>query len=99
MAALVLKDGAQAKGPVKVVSVFEGLKRTPVPEAQAGEIVAIAGIEDVYVGDTITSAEIGQAAEALPRIIVEQPTIKMRVGVNTSPLAGKSKKSKFLTSR
>ena len=70
----------------------------PVTEAVAGGIVAIAGIEDVFVGDTITSAEVGQAG-GTPAHFVEQPTIKMRVGVNTSPLAGKSKKSKFLTSR
>jgi GTP-binding protein len=99
MQAIILKDGAQSKGPVKVLSVYEGLKRTPVLEAQAGEIVAIAGIEDVFVGDTIINADPTQPAEALPRIVVEQPTIKIRVGVNTSPFAGKSKASKFLTSR
>ncbi len=56
-------------------------------------------MEDVYVGDTITDVEPGWETRALPRIRVEQPTIKMRLGVNTSPFAGKSKASKFLTSR
>ncbi len=96
----VLKDGAIVKGTVKVLSTFEGLKRTPAQEASAGELVAIAGIEEVYVGDTIVStAEEGWETRALPRILVEQPTLKMKLGVNTSPFAGRSKASKFLTSR
>jgi GTP-binding protein len=96
---VVLKDGSQVKGAIKVLSTFEGLKRTPVQEASAGELIAIAGIEDVYVGDTITDVSPGFEARALPRIHVEQPTIKMKIGVNTSPFAGKCKASKFLTSR
>ena len=95
----ILKDGAQIKGTIKVLSTFEGLKRTPTQEAGAGELVAIAGIEDVYVGDTITDQSPGWETRALPRIHVEQPTIKMKIGVNTSPFAGKCKQSKFLTSR
>jgi GTP-binding protein len=96
---MILKDGLSLKGTIKVLSIFEGLKRTPVPEAAAGEIVAIAGIEDVYVGDTIVDLTPGWEDRALPRIHVEKPTIKMRIGVNTSPFAGKCKLSKFLTSR
>jgi GTP-binding protein len=95
----VLKEGRNVKSAVKVLSVFEGLKRATGPEATAGEIVAIAGIDDVDVGDTIVDQELGWESRALPRIDVEQPTIKMRVGVNTSPFAGKSKQTKFLTSR
>ncbi len=95
----VLKDGRTLKGTVKVLSTVEGLKRTPTQEALAGEIVAIAGIEDVDVGDTIVDQAIGWEGRALARILVEQPTIKMRVGVNTSPFAGKAKSTKFLTSR
>jgi GTP-binding protein len=95
----LIKDGRTVKSAVKVLSVFEGLKRTPTPEAAAGEIVAVAGIEDVDVGDTIVDQEPGWESRALPRIHVEQPTIKMRVGVNTSPFAGKSKQTKYLTSR
>jgi GTP-binding protein len=95
----VLKDGTSIKGNVKVLSIFEGLRRRSVPEAAAGEIIAIAGIEDVFVGDTIVDVSPGWEERALPRIHVEQPTIKMRIGVNTSPFAGKCKASKFLTSR
>ena len=95
----VLKDGTRSKATIKVLNTFEGLKRTVTQDAFAGEIVAIAGIEDIDVGDTITELSEGWESRALPRIVVEQPTIKMRIGVNTSPLAGKSKLSKYLTSR
>jgi GTP-binding protein len=95
----VVKDGRTLKSTVKVLSTFEGLKRTPAPEAGSGEIVAIAGIEDVDVGDSIVDLAPGWEGRALARILVEQPTIKMRLGVNTSPFAGKSKQTKFLTSR
>jgi GTP-binding protein len=95
----VVKDGRTVKSTVKVLTTFEGLKRTPTQEAQAGEIIALAGIEDVDVGDTIVDTNPGWETRALKRILVEQPTIKMRIGVNTSPLAGKSKQTKFLTSR
>src|SRR5580698_7374283 len=95
----ILKDGEVVKGSIKVLSTFEGLKRVATQEAAAGEIVAIAGIEQIYVGDTITDLTPGFETRALPRIFVEQPTIKMKIGVNTSPFAGKCKTSKFLTSR
>ncbi len=95
----VLKDGPKNRATIKVLTTFEGLKRTTTQEAQAGEIVAIAGIDDIDVGDTIVDLSDGWESRALPRIIVEQPTIRMRIGVNTSPLAGKSKLSKYLTSR
>jgi GTP-binding protein len=95
----ILKEGVASKAAVKVLSTFEGLKRTPATEASAGEIVAIAGFEDVDVGDTLVDLSLGWEGRALDRIHVEQPTIKMRVGVNTSPLAGKSKQTKYLTSR
>jgi GTP-binding protein len=95
----ILKDGRRVKSAVKVLSTFEGLKRTVAPEAPAGEIVAIAGIEEVDVGDTIVDQDPGWESRVLPRILVEQPTIKMRVGVNTSPLAGRCKATKYLTSR
>ena len=95
----VLKDGQRVKAAIKVLSTFEGLKRTTTSEAQAGEIVALAGIEEIDVGDTVVDLSEGWEGRALPRIVVEQPTIKMRIGVNTSPFAGKSKASKYLTSR
>ncbi len=98
-AVAVLKDGHSLKASIKVLSSFEGLKRVAVPEAIAGDIIAIAGIEEVYVGDTIVELSPGWESRALPRIHVEQPTLKMRVGVNTSPFAGRTKLSKYLTSR
>ncbi|MBL8611858.1 MAG: translational GTPase TypA [Myxococcales bacterium] len=95
----VLGEAAAIKGAVKVLSTFEGLDRVPAQEASAGELVAIAGLDEVFVGDTLTDLSPGWEERRLPRIIVEQPTLKMRIGVNTSPFAGKSKASKFLTSR
>ncbi|MEZ4440511.1 MAG: translational GTPase TypA [Polyangiaceae bacterium] len=73
---------------------FEALKRVEIPQATAGDIVAIAGFDAVEIGDTIASRE---QPEALPRISVEEPTIKIRWVVNTSPLAGVS--GKWVTSR
>jgi GTP-binding protein len=95
----VIKEERTVKSAVKVLSTFEGLKRSPATDAAAGEIVAIAGIEDVDVGDTIVDQEPGWESRALPRILVEQPTIKMRMGVNTSPFAGRCDSTKYLTSR
>ena len=95
----IVKDGRVTKGAIKLLSVFEGLKRTPTDSAEAGELIAIAGIDDIDVGDTIVDQEPGWEGRGLPRIVVEQPTIKMKIGVNTSPFAGKCKQSKFLTSR
>jgi GTP-binding protein len=92
---VVGQDGARVS-TIKALYTFEGLKRTAVDEAKAGENVALAGIEEIDIGDTIADP---QTPEALPRIHVEQPTIKMRIGVNTSPFAGTCKASKFLTSR
>ncbi len=95
----IIKDGRTVKATVKVLSTFEGLRRTIAPSASAGEIIALAGTDDVDVGDTIVDQNPGWEGRVLGRIHVEQPTIKMRVGVNTSPFAGKSKASRYLTSR
>jgi GTP-binding protein len=95
----LVKDGTTIKSAVKVLSTFEGLDRKVAQVAVAGEIIAVAGIEEVDVGDTIVDQDPGWESRALPRIHVEQPTIKMRIGVNTSPFAGKSKTTKYLTSR
>ena len=93
---IVVGETGVTKSSVKMLYTFEGLRRTACQEAQAGEIVAIAGMDGVTIGDTICDIE---KPDALPRIVVEEPTIKMRIGVNTSPFAGKTKSSKFLTSR
>ncbi|HMI89451.1 MAG TPA: translational GTPase TypA [Polyangiaceae bacterium] len=94
----VVVMGASTTTPawIKVLFTFEGLRRTTCESASAGENIAIAGIEEIDIGDTIATAE---NAVALPRIHVEEPTIKIKIGVNTSPFAGQSKASKYLTSR
>ena len=68
------------------VQVFEGLKLTEVDETSAGEISVISGTESFEIGDTVTSNEAGKA---LPRIIVEKPTLAMIFSVNTSPFSGR----------
>ena len=74
--------------------LFDGLNRVDVDEAEAGDIVAIAGIPDVSIGETITDPE---HPVALPTIAIDEPTIKMTFGVNTSPFRGKE--GTFTTSR
>jgi GTP-binding protein len=95
----VLREAGPLKASIKVLSTYDGLRRVTTNEVTAGDVVAIAGIEEVFVGDTIVDQNPGWEGRALPRIVVEQPTIKMKLGVNTSPFAGKCKQSKFLTSR
>ncbi|MCZ7681700.1 MAG: translational GTPase TypA [Sandaracinaceae bacterium] len=73
---------------------FEAMKRVEVESASAGDICCVAGIEEVQIGDTLADPE---RPVALPRISVEEPTIKVSVHVNTSPMAGKS--GKWVTSR
>ncbi|NUP11432.1 MAG: translational GTPase TypA [Polyangiaceae bacterium] len=94
--AVIKENNRLLRGNVKQLFVFEGLKRVAKETVEAGDVVAIAGIEDANIGDTLADK---QNPEALPRIVVEEPTIKMRIGVNTSPFAGKTKSSKYLTSR
>jgi GTP-binding protein len=79
-------DGKVRQGKVTKVFVNEGLKRTEVAEADAGDIVTLAGIPDIYVGETITTDE---NAELLPAIKIDPPTISMNFLVNNSPFAGK----------
>ncbi len=91
---VVKPDGRIVKGIVRNIYTYEGLKRVETKEAKAGDIIAIAGIDDIQIGDTIADAE---NPEALPPITVEEPTISMVFSVNDSPFAGRS--GKFLTSR
>jgi GTP-binding protein len=93
-ATLAKADGSMEKIRVSQLYVFEGLKRVAVDRAGAGEIVAIAGVEDVQIGDTITSLENPQP---LPVIAVDEPTISMIFGVNNSPFAGTD--GRYVTSR
>jgi len=87
-------DGQLRKTKITQLYAFEGLKQTPIETASAGEIVALAGIEGINIGDTLTSAV---EPRPLPRIRVDEPTISMIFGVNTSPFAGRE--GKFVTSR
>ena len=88
------RDGTLQKTRVKELFVFEGLDRQSVENAGTGEIVALAGFEDVEIGETITLAD---NPKPLPVIAVDEPTIAMIFGVNTSPFSGID--GKFVTSR
>jgi len=79
-------DGSQTPYTIDEVFTHLGLKRFNVNEAEAGDIVAITGVDKVSIGDTIASPE---KPEALPRIEIGEPTVEMTFGVNTSPFSGK----------
>ena len=83
--AIAKRDASLEKTRVKELFVFEGLDRKTVDSAGVGEIVALAGFEDVEIGETITSAD---DPKPLPIIAVDEPTISMIFGVNNSPFAG-----------
>jgi GTP-binding protein len=91
---LILRDGTQKKGRVSKLTLFEGLRREEVPEAAAGEIVAIAGFADVEIGETFADAI---TPERLEPIAIDEPTVSMYWMVNDSPFAGLE--GKFVTSR
>jgi len=97
--ALARPDKAKKTGRLGNLFVFDNLGQKEVESASAGEIIMFAGLPDVEIGDTlITNEQMGaNAAEPLPPIAVEQPTVRMTLGVNKSPLAGRE--GKFLTSR
>lgn len=88
------ENGEARKGKISQVFSFQGLNRNEVEQATPGDIVAIAGITDIYVGDTITDNE---NADPLPVISVDPPTLAMNFMVNDSPLAGRE--GKLVTSR
>ncbi len=100
----VLKDGQEVfvkqqkggsfKGKIIKLFTFEGIKRKESPEAIAGDIVMLAGLPDIFIGDTIMGVADG---EALPAINVDEPTISLNFLVNNSPFAGKD--GKFVTGR
>ncbi|MBN1656337.1 MAG: translational GTPase TypA [Deltaproteobacteria bacterium] len=92
----VISGNQTRTATVKVLYTFEGLRREERESASAGENIAVAGIDEIDIGDTVASHE---RPRALPRIRVDAPTIKLRIGVNTSPFSGRSPTSKFLTSR
>ncbi|MDQ3804839.1 MAG: translational GTPase TypA [Acidobacteriota bacterium] len=92
--AVVRRDRAVEKTRIKELYVFEGLKREKVERAGVGELVALAGLEGIEIGETVTSAD---NPKALPVIAVDEPTISMIFSVNNSPFAGTE--GKFVTSR
>jgi GTP-binding protein len=87
-------DGSLTRYEIDEVFTYLGLKRLSMTEAGAGDIVAVTGVEDAVIGDTIASPE---QPEALPRIEIGEPTVEMTFGVNTSPLAGRD--GRFGTTR
>ena len=92
--AVVDKDGKKRQGRVLQVLGFMGLERREVPTAEAGDIVAISGVEGLTISDTLCDPS---APEGLPVMTVDEPTISMTFQVNNSPFAGKV--GRFLTSR
>jgi GTP-binding protein len=87
-------DGRIQQTKVTKLFAFEGLKRVDIDEAAAGDIVCLAGIEDITIGETITDPE---HPAAMPVIAVDEPTVSMIFGVNTSPMSGRE--GQFVTSR
>ncbi|WP_454829651.1 translational GTPase TypA [Pseudoxanthomonas wuyuanensis] len=95
---IVDREGKKRQGKVLQVLGFMGLERIEVEEAEAGDIVAISGVADLSISDTVCALD---APEALPALTVDEPTISMTFQVNNSPFAGNKDLSggKFLTSR
>merc|ERR1740138_393095 len=89
-------DGDLKTGKVTELFVFDNLGRKSVPEVHAGEIVMIAGLADIMIGDTVVDKE---NPMPLPPIAVEEPTVRMTFSVNKSPMTGLDAKSSKLTSR
>ena len=87
-------DGSIAKVKISELLMTEALERVPAEKAGPGDIIAIAGIETITLGETLADAE---NPHALPLITVDDPSISMTIGINTSPLAGQS--GKLLTAR
>jgi GTP-binding protein len=88
------RDGVSKKAKITALTVFQGIGRADVEEVQAGDIACVAGISDVSIGETLADLE---HPVALPTIAIEEPTVKMTFGINTSPFAGQE--GQFTTSR
>lgn len=91
---IIDKEGNKRNGRILQIMGYHGLDRIEVPEAQAGDIVCITGIDGLNISDTICDP---QNVEALPPLSVDEPTVSMTFQVNNSPFAGKE--GKFVTSR
>jgi GTP-binding protein len=91
---LVTPDKVIGNSRIEKMFISKGLEKVPVSEAVSGDIVALAGIKELSIGQTVTDPT---AQEALPVITVTEPTLRITIGPNTSPLAGRE--GKFVTSR
>jgi GTP-binding protein len=91
---IVDREGNKRNGRILQVLGFHGLERVEVSEAQAGDIIAFTGIEELNISDTLCDPK---CVEALPPLTVDEPTVSMTFQVNNSPFAGKE--GKFVTSR
>ncbi|MUV38466.1 GTP-binding protein TypA/BipA like protein [Lentibacillus sp. JNUCC-1] len=91
---LLKKDGTTKSFRISKLFGFIGLKRTEIQEAKAGDIIAVAGLEDINVGETVCPAD---HPEPLPMLRIDEPTLQMTFLVNNSPFAGRE--GKYLTSR
>src|SRR5690606_14046558 len=92
--ALMQDGGRRTDAKVTAVNVFENLGRVPVEEAEAGDVVAVMGLEGVEIGDTICDP---QHPVPLPRLRVDEPTLEMIFSINSSPFAGRE--GKYVTTR
>ena len=92
--ALVKGDGTIIKGRISKLLGYEGLKQVEIDEAGTGDIVTVAGFEEVSIGETLASAE---NPVAVPYVSIDEPTLSMNFMVNTSPFAGRE--GKWVTSR
>ncbi len=86
---IINEDGENRTGKISKLFTFHGLERKEVPEAKAGEIVMLAGLPDIFIGETICEDE---KQEALPHISIDEPTISLNFFVNDSPFAGREGK-------
>jgi len=92
--AVVNSDNEEVKTKITSIYTYSGLAREDAKEASVGDIIALAGIEGINIGDTITDID---NPAPLPRIKVDEPTISMVFSINTSPFAGQD--GKYVTSR
>ncbi|MHB1607672.1 MAG: translational GTPase TypA [Acidiferrobacter thiooxydans] len=92
--AVIDREGKRREGKVLQVLGFLGLERTEIKEASAGDIIAVTGIDPIYISDTLCDPN---RPEALPPLTVDEPTVSMTFEINTSPFVGQD--GKFVTSR
>jgi GTP-binding protein len=92
--AIAKRDGSLQKTKITKLFSFSGLKRVDIDQTELGDIVAIAGVEGITIGETITNLE---NPAPLPPIVIDEPTIAMQFTINTSPMAGRE--GQYVTSR